>query len=196
MLAVHQLRMDSDSPDVNKEVLWERHDSHQLQSHPLPSIIPCVFIKNRGSGVGGYLLQSTNETTLPTGPPTLRRALAALEMAGPAAAEALERPSEALEAAEEALWLALLAASEVDEECLTTVLRVRNCDCRRTARVAAGILGTAGEEEGAKMKIRSQVTRCNRWCEDEGVQWRFSYGATTEPESADSRFGNFREMVT
>ena len=83
--------------------------------------------------------------TLPAGPPILRRAPAAFEMAGPAEAETLERPSEALEAAEEAVSPALEAASEVDEACLTTVLRVRNCDCRRTARVAAGILDTAGK---------------------------------------------------
>lgn len=86
--------------------------------------------------------------TLPAGPPTLRRAPAALEMAGPAEAETLERPSEALEAAEEAVSPALEAASEVEEACLTTVLRVRNCDCRRTARVAAGILYTAEEMSG------------------------------------------------
>lgn len=192
------MEMDSDRPNVNVEGLWERHGSHRSNCSPtpLPSIIPRVFIKSVSPGGSGYILQSTNETTLPTGPPTLRRALAALEMAGPAAAEALDRPSEALEAAEEAVWLALLVASEVDEECLTTVLRVRNCDCRSTARVAAGILGTAGEIEGAKMKIRSQVTRCSRWCEDEGVQWRFSYSATTGPESADSDVGNFRERVT
>lgn len=110
----------------------------------------------------GDILQSTKETTLPTGPPTLRRAVAALEMAGPAAAVALERPSVALEAAEEADWLALLAASEVEEECLTTDRRVRNCDCRRTARVAAGILGTA-RGEGAETRSRTQVTQDSRW---------------------------------
>lgn len=121
------------------------------------------------------ILQSTKETTLPTGPPTLRRAVAALEMAGPAAAVALERPSVALEAADEAVWLALLAASEVEEECLTTVRRVRNCDCRRTARVAAGILGTA-RREGAETRSRSQNTQDSRWWEEEEVQlalvWR------------------------
>lgn len=136
--------------------------SQQLQSQASGIKDSMCIHLNQASGVLGYRLQSTKETTLPTGPPTLRRAVAALEMAGPAAAEALDRPSEALEAAEEAVWLALLAASEVDEECLTTVLRVRNCDCRRTARVAAGILGTAGEVEGAKMNIRAQVTRCSR----------------------------------
>jgi hypothetical protein len=62
-------------------------------------------------------------------------------MAGPAEEVTLERPSEALEAAEEAVSLALEAASEVEEACLTAVLRTRNCDCRRTARDAvAGIL--------------------------------------------------------
>lgn len=85
---------------------------------------------------------------MPAGPPILRRAPAAFEMAGPAEAETLDRPSEALEAVEEAVSPALEAASEVDEACLTTVLRVRNCDCRRTARVAAGILDTAGEMSG------------------------------------------------
>jgi hypothetical protein len=102
---------------------------------------------------------------LPTGPPTLRRAEAALEMTGPAAAVAFERPSVALEAA----WPALLAASEVVEECLTTVRRVRNCDCRRTARVAAGILGTA-RGEGAETRSRSQITQDIRWWEEEEVQ--------------------------
>ncbi len=42
---------------------------------------------------------------------------------------------------EEADSVALEAAWDVDEECLTAVLRVRNCDCRSTARDAvAGIL--------------------------------------------------------
>lgn len=90
---------------------------------------------------------------MPAGPPILRRAPAAFEMAGPAEAETLDRPSEALEAAEEAVSLALEAASEVDEACLTAVLRVRNCDCRRTARVTAGILNTAEEMNG---KIKSK----------------------------------------
>lgn len=128
----------------------------------LPLIIPIDRIQCQ-SLTHGVSLQSTKETTLPTGPPTFRRAEAALEMAGPAAAVALDRPSEALEAAEEADWPALLAASEVEEECLTTVLRVRNCDCRSTARVAAGILGTATKGEGAKMSIQAQITRGSRW---------------------------------
>lgn len=141
------------------------------------------------STLQGRLLPSTKETTLPTGPPTFRRAEAALEMAGPAAAVALDRPSEALEAAEEADWLALLAASEVEEECLTTVRRVRNCDCRSTARVAAGILGTAREGEGADVKIQAQVTRGSRLWRDVEVQWRIQSGATKGPESADLKSG-------
>lgn len=134
----------------------------------------------------GCLLQSTNDTTLPTGPPTLRRAVAALERAGPAAAVALERPSWALEAAWEAF-------SEEDEACLTAVLRVRNCDCRRTARVAAGILVRLWGEEGAKIIIQARVTQGSHWYEDKGVQWRFSLAQRQRPESADSRLGNFRE---
>lgn len=93
--------------------------------------------------------------TLPAGPPILRRAPAALEMAGPAEAETLESPSEALEAAEEAVSVALEAASEVEEACLTAVLRVRNCDCRRTARVAAGILCGGGKEWKIEGKRKS-----------------------------------------
>lgn len=92
--------------------------------------------------------------TLPAGPPILRRAPAAFARAGPAEAETLDRPAEALEAAEEAASPALVAASEVEEACLTAVLRVRNCDCRRTARVTAGILNVveemSGKEEGSK----------------------------------------------
>lgn len=58
-------------------------------------------------------------------------------MVGPADEETRERPSVALEAADEAVWLALVAASEADEACLTVVLRVRACDCRSaTAREA------------------------------------------------------------
>ena len=46
-----------------------------------------------------------------------------------------------MEAADEADSLALEAASEVEEACLTAVLRVKNCDWRRTARDAVtGIL--------------------------------------------------------
>ncbi len=86
--------------------------------------------------------------------------MAALERAGPAAAVALDRPSWALEAA-------LEAASEVEEACRTKVRRVRNCDCRRTARVAAGILGECEEkEEGVDAKRdQAQITRDDRWWE-------------------------------
>ena len=46
-----------------------------------------------------------------------------------------------MEAADEADSLALEAVSEVEEACLTAVLRVKNCDWRRTARDAVtGIL--------------------------------------------------------
>lgn len=138
-------------------------------------------------------LQSTKETTLPTGPPTFRRAEAALEIAGPAAAVALDRPSEAFEAAEEAVWPALLAASEVEEACLTTVLRVRNCDCRSTARVAAGMLGTAREGEGAKMRIQAQITRGSRWFEGRGGPMADLVLAQRRTRICGSRFGNFRE---
>lgn len=103
----------------------------------------------------GSPLPSTKETTLPAGPPILRRAPAALEMAGPAEAETLERPSEALEAAEEAVSPALEAASEVDEACLTAALRVRNCDCRRTARVTGILKGEKEWTKGIKRKTQS-----------------------------------------
>ena len=66
---------------------------------------------------------------------------AAFPIAGPADEETRERPSDALEAADEADSLALEAVSEVEEACLTAVLRVKNCDWRRTARDAVtGIL--------------------------------------------------------
>jgi hypothetical protein len=84
--------------------------------------------------------RSTNVTTLPTGPPTLRKALptfcAAPAIAGPALDETLESPSEALDVACSVACLALLAASVVDELCLMAVLRMRNRDCRMAARVA------------------------------------------------------------
>lgn len=79
---------------------------------------------------------------MPTGPPTLRKALptfwAAPAIAGPALDETLERPSEALDVACSVTCLALVAASVVDELCLMAVLRMRNRDCRRAARVAMG----------------------------------------------------------
>lgn len=79
--------------------------------------------------------------TFPVLPPTFLRALAALLRAGPADDETRERPSDALEAVDEAASPALEAASEVEEACLTAVLRTMNCDCRSTARDAvAGIL--------------------------------------------------------
>lgn len=91
-------------------------------------------------------LQSTKEMTFPVLPPTFLRAEAALVSTGPAAEVARERPWEALEAVEEAASAPLAAASEVEEACLTAVLRVRNCDCRRTAREAVtGILKVAGK---------------------------------------------------
>lgn len=102
-------------------------------------------------------------TTFPVLPPALFRVLprpeAALEMAGPAEEETRERPSWALEAEEEADSVALEAVSEVEEACLTAVLRVRNCDCRSTARDAvAGILITTGigrwKKEGVDLESR------------------------------------------
>jgi hypothetical protein len=131
---------------VNKEVGLEDHESGWIGRSIVVFLFEEYPISNAplyASKLGedqGCSLPSTKEMTLPAGPPILRRAPAALEIAGPAEAETLDRPSEALEAAEEAVSLALEAASEVDEACLTAVLRVRNCDCRRTARVAAGIL--------------------------------------------------------
>lgn len=85
-------------------------------------------------------LQSTKETTFPVLPPTFLRAEAAFEAAldsmGPAVEVARERPWEALEAAEEAASAPLEACSEVLEAYLTADLRVKNCDCRSTARDA------------------------------------------------------------
>lgn len=108
------------------------------------------FTKNNRSKQSeqkGLLLLSTNEITFPVLPPTFFRVLprpwAAFVRAGPADADTRVRPSVALAAADEAVWLALVAASEADEACLTVVLRVKACcDCRRaTAReTATGIL--------------------------------------------------------
>lgn len=88
----------------------------------------------------GFLLHSTKEMTFPVLPPTFLRApprpWAAFVRAGPADEVTRERPSDAFEAVDETFSLALEAASEVEEACLTAVLRVKNCDCRRTARDA------------------------------------------------------------
>jgi len=153
--------------EINKEVGLGGHESNRIsrsivvlsfQEHPIPNA-PLYPSKLRVDQECS--LPSTKEMTLPAGPPILRRAPAALEIAGPAEAETLERPSEALEAAEEAVSLALEAASEVDEACLTAVLRVRNCDCRRTARVAAGIFVLW--RKGVEKKKQAKVTRSSRW---------------------------------
>ena len=107
---------------------------------------PIYFIKHvkeETAVLGGKeSLQSTKATTFPVLPPTFFKLFAALERIGPAAAVTRERPSEALEAAVEADSLALAAVSV--EECLIAVLRIRNCDWRRTARdgAVAGILTT------------------------------------------------------
>ena len=118
--------------------------------------------------------------TFPVLPPTFLRALprpwAALEMAGPADEETRDRPSDAFEAAEEAASPALEAASEVEEAYLTADLRVRNCDCRSTARDAvAGILKTTGGYitlKGKNDSWKSQV-------EDKSVQWRYGQEPVT-----------------
>lgn len=115
----------------------------------LPIPIPCSiathdFDKSQITAKGS-LLQSTKAMILPVGPPTFLSALptfdAAPAIAGPAEEATLDSPSCAFAAAS----FALLAASEVEEECLIAVLRIRNCDCRSTARDAAmDILVTTG----------------------------------------------------
>ena len=103
-------------------------------------------------------LQSTKEMTFPVRPPTFLSDWATPDRAGPAAEETRERPSEALEAAD---WAASPAFSEVEEACLTAVLRTRNCDCRSTARDAvAGILrplkNGKGWKEGNESRDRTR----------------------------------------
>lgn len=52
---------------------------------------------------------------------------------------------------DEAFSLAFEAASEEEEACLTAVLRVKNCDCRRTARDAvAGMTEATRERKDGK----------------------------------------------
>lgn len=113
--------------------------------------------------------------TRPVLPPIFLRALptfcAALATAGPAVAVTLDRPSDALEAADDAVSLALEAAWE--ELCRTAVLRNRNCDCRRsTARdavtgifflnqLATGGKGWEGENDRQRFVSLVQATKSN-----------------------------------
>lgn len=114
------------------------------RAHPIGKQVPISREK-------GFLLHSTKEMTFPVLPPTFFKApprpWAAFVRAGPADEVTRERPSEAFEAAEEALSLALEAASEEEEACLTAVLRVKNCDCRRTARDAVAGMTEATREK-------------------------------------------------
>lgn len=97
-------------------------------------------------------------------------------IAGPADEETRERPSVAFDAADEADWLALEAASEVEEACLTGVLRVRNCDCRRTARDAAtGILKAT--KEGKEVRNEKAMQK-KSLVGGSRVQWRVQRGAS------------------
>lgn len=61
-------------------------------------------------------------------------------------------------AADEAVWLALVAASEADEACLTVVLRIKACcDCRRaTARETATDILTSDCVVGSMQRERRQ----------------------------------------
>lgn len=149
-----------------------RHDGvRQCHRH---SIIPMDIQRGYSLQTSWRVrLQSTKAMTFPVLPPTFLRALprpwAAFEMAGPAVEETRESPSDAFEAAEEAVSPALEAASEVEEAYLTADLRVRNCDCRSTARDAvAGILKTTGGYKTLKGKNDSGKSQV----EDRRVQWR------------------------
>lgn len=138
--------------------------------------------------------------TFPVLPPTFLSALptpwAAFVIAGPADEETRERPSVAFDAADEADWLALEAASEVEEACLTVVLRVRNCDCRRTARDAAtGILKATKEgKEGEKGEGDAEEVAGGEAAESNGGFREKRRATASEPELR-FEFGKFRKRA-
>lgn len=128
--------------------------------------------RHEGEEMARTCLQSMKAMTRPVLPPIFLRALptfcAAFAIAGPAVAETLDRPSDALEAADEAVSLALEAAWE--ELCRTAVLRNRNCDCRRsTARdavtgifqLATGGKGCEGKNDRQRCASLVQATKSN-----------------------------------
>lgn len=76
--------------------------------------------------------------TRPAGPPIFLSALpifcAAFAMTGPAVEVTLDKPSEAFDAVDDAASRVLFAACDEEELWRIAVLRVRNRDCRSTAR--------------------------------------------------------------
>ena len=97
---------------------------------------------------------------------------------------------------EEAVSVALEAAWDVDEECLTAVLRVKNCDCRRTARDAvAGMTEATRERKDGR---KEEKTKKKSLVEDNRVQWVWVKSVAQQLRSHKLRFefGRFREKAS